>query len=626
LISGDKSAIRRRSLAGILGGVLPAEVAAPAQAVEQSGNKDFVTVGLLKDLGVTEVPAGALRIRTLGHTRPGVGGADYEPAATGGPHRLRSANGIWWVLAADQIVTPDRFGALPDANALPALQRAVDFIEEERGRGVLDLASGRYACAGGPLVIDPVRAGLRGNGGQLTFESSAPAAILCRPRPGTPQYGHAAFAWEGFELVGPGPDSSMDGILFDTPTPGFSSRVLAVGLAIHGFRSGLKMANRAYGLKFIGLDVYGCGTCVEFPSHTEDSGENISFVSCSLFNSRLAVLNNGAGELFFFGCSLDYCTRLFIGSGLATFIGCHFEIAQPSAADQIPFELTDVGDLVIDGGTLLISGVNFEHGGVQSYMFLTHNRSSRVWLRNVNGYNWRTASGALLGGAGRIVCEGLTGSANRQIPAVTKRDSVHNLFGAGGNFQGPAIAVDCWVEGGTRRINRYSVAWENAGQEYARADLAISDRFAAQGKHSLRFARKGVGGGTSSAVYLAAPIRAGASAGLEFNWRMPLGLGGAGAAMLYFQMMFVRIIGVDGAGIPLLGETLLLGEANPAVSLSAGMPAFEKIGFTTTYSDHTSPCDGYAPEWATHLLLMMNPINMPSGTEIFIAELAAYSL
>jgi hypothetical protein len=374
------------------------------------------------------------------------------------------------------------------------------------------------------------------------------------------------------------------------------------------------------------VEVYGCTTCVEFPNHSEDSGENISFVSCSLFNSRLAVLNNGGAELFFLACSLDYCTRLFVGTGLINFTGCHFEIAQPKAADQIPFELTDAGDLIIDGGTLLISGLDFERGAVQSYMFLTHNRASRVWLRNVNGYNWRTATGALLGGAGRIMCEGLTGGTNRQIPAVTKRDSVHNLFGAGGMFRGPAIAVDCWVEGGTRRINRYAIAWDNTGREYARAELAISDRFAGQGTHSLRFARQGVGGGTPSTVYFATPVRPRASIGLEFAWCMPLPLGGIGTATLYFQALFARMIGVDDAGIPLLGETVFLGEANQEVNLSAGMPAFKKISFTTTYSDLSSPTDGYVPEWATHLLLAMSPIHMPSGIEIHIADLAAYSL
>jgi hypothetical protein len=592
----------------------------------QQDNGAFVRLGLLQDLGTTEVPPGATRICTTGYHQLGIGAAEYAPVSAGGPHRVRSADGRWWVLAADQTVTPDRFGALPDQNAMPALQYAVDFIAEERGRGVLDFAGGRYTCVGGPLVIDPVRTGLRGNGAQLTFKGGAPAAVVCRVHPGSPQYGHAAFAWEGLELVGPGSNAGMDGILFDTPTPALSSRVLGIGLAIHGFRAGLKMANRAYGAKFIGLDVYDCATCVEFLGNTEDAGENISFVTCSLFNSGVAVLNTGGAELFFYGCSLDYCSRLYIGQGLANFVSCHFEIAQPGTADQIPFELTDAADLIIDGGTLLISGVDFHHGGLQAYMFLTHNRYSRVWLRNVAGYNWRTATGALLGGAGRMECEGLTGGGNRQIPAVTKRDTVHNLFGVGGNFEGPEIAVDCWLTGGSRRIDRHTVVWDNAGQEYGRAGLAISDRFAAQGKRSLRFTRTGVGGGTASTVFFASPIRTRASAGLEVSWRLPLHVGAAGAPTLYFQAMFVRMIGVDGAGIPMLGESLLLGEVDRAVNLSTGMPDFEQISFTTTYSDPGNPSDGYAPEWTTHLLLAMNPFNMPAGIEIFIDTLAAYAL
>ena len=71
---------------------------------------------------------------------------------------------------------------------------------------------------------------------------------------------------------------------------------------------------------------------------------------------------------------------------------------------------------------------------------------------------------------------------------------------------------------------------------------------------------------------------------------------------------------------------MLFGEADRAISLSSGMPAFENITFTTTYSDVDSVNDGYAPEWATHIVLTMNLYNVPSGVEIFIDDLAAYAL
>ncbi|CAH2603298.1 conserved protein of unknown function [Rhodovastum atsumiense] len=616
----DRSPIDRRRLATMLGAMVP--VATIAAATPEG--RPVTTLGLLRDLGSVHVPAEVTRIRTSGHSEPGTGGAEYVAVAGGGRHRQHSADGRWWVLAPDQVVTPARFGALPGANALAALQRAVNFIEEERGRGVLDFEGGSYPLGGGSLVIDPVRTGLRGNGARLTFQGGGTAAITCRSRPDTPPYGHAAFPWEGFTLTGPGRGGNVDGILFDTPTPLLSSRVLASGLAIHGFRCGIRMANRAYALKLVGLDIYDCRTCVEF-SGGDDAGENISFVSCLLFNSELAVLNRGA-ELYFFGCSLDYCSRLFVGHGTVSFVCCHFEISRPTAAGQIPFELTDAGDLTLDGGMLMISGVDFDRGPAHEYMFLARNRYSVVRLRNVSAWNWRTTSGALLGGAGRLFCSGLAGGGNKQVPAVTKRDSVHNLFGSGGSFETASIAVNCWLTGGTRRLDRHGVAWANGEQEYGRASLSISDRCAASGKRSLRFARTGVGGGTESTLFLAAPIPPRCSVGLDFAWRVPVAIGGAGTAELYFQALFARFIGSDAAGLPMLGESLLIGEASRAVRLGSAMPGFERIAFTTTYSDPTSPCDGYAPDWATHVLLTMNPVNMPPGIEIHIDDLAAYAL
>lgn len=593
-------------------------------------------IGLFSTLKTLEVPVGTDALQTGGWAAPGVGAARYVATAEALP---AVGNGVWWTtstngrtfkLSPEEAVTPRKFGAAGNGTGSDeaALQAAINYIQTVRGRGALHLEGLTYRCPTTGLTFDPMRTAVHGEGGKLDFSArtGAGAAVLASSLAGSPQYGAAPFVWTGVELAGPGLSSQIDGLVLDTLVAGLSTRLTAEGSDIHGFRSGLKLVNRTYGDRIFGMEVYACDSAVEFVSGTQDAGENISFFGCAFYNSNVAIRNTGGAGLFFFGCSLDYCGQWFVGGGTNSFTNCWFEKQKPATLTQYPFDLVGAGDVVIHGGLLQIADTQFAAGPLHAYMFNTSSKFGRFALRDVAGFNWRTTTGELLGGPGRLEIEGLRGGANHQIPTVTKRDARHNLFGAGGQFEGQAIAVNTWLTGGTGRLSRYGVEWRNGANQYAIASLAISGTYARTGSKSLKFAKTGVGSGTACNFYFAAPIRTRSIVGVEFWTRTPKALGGSGTAPLYLEAYFAAMVGVDGDGVPILGDLGYIGGKTLNVDLAAGQSDWTANAFGTAYADDSSAGDGYAPEWATHIVIVCNPASMPSGFELYLDDLGAWTL
>ncbi len=100
------------------------------------------------------VPAGTERVRTRGHSIRGRGGADYvyDPAvAANGATTFVAADGRGFRLAADQRITIDMFGAVPDDHGpygdsgatdnYPAFQAAFDYLEANKIQPIPGFAS-----------------------------------------------------------------------------------------------------------------------------------------------------------------------------------------------------------------------------------------------------------------------------------------------------------------------------------------------------------------------------------------------------------------------------------------------------------------------------------------------------
>jgi hypothetical protein len=330
-----------------------------------------------------------------------------------GPDTRRQGTGAPEGAVADGASHPvsSRFRTIDDARATYpqamslsdeldwcALQAAID-IAEAQGSGAVHVPNtGRPYVLNRPLVVNPNRVTLHGDGSTLDFRTlrDVKGAILFRSD-GAPPYGHERHVLEGFELIGPGSDPRIAGLLFATQTEALSSRAQIRDCAIHGFNMGIQFGDRAYGIGFSHVSVYDCTFCVYVPYNLRDAGETISFSQCYLFNSYCCISNGGAFDLKFFGCSLDYGKRLvWDNNGGIDLVGCRLEMAPPT---EPPIH-NNGGRLNMFGGFFLINGPrDAVHA---SEIFALSNASASVHLFGVQGWNWRTTTGTLTRGPGKI--------------------------------------------------------------------------------------------------------------------------------------------------------------------------------------------------------------------------------
>lgn len=412
----------------------------------------------------------------------------------------------------------------------------------------------------------------------------------------------------------------QDGIYFDTSISAYSSRMAVFNVELRtGLNRPLVLANRAYLIHFYNCNAVGYSCAVQFLTNSQDAGENISFHGATFGASNGPCILNGGAELYFHSCSFDYSPQFYVGQGTFNGQSCHFEMSlNGAAATQYPFD-NQGGDVVLDGGYILIAGDNFTSGATQNYMFNTATFQSRFFLKNVSGYNWRTATGQLAGGPGRVVIEGLLGGANHQIPGIIMRNSHHNIFGSDGSFETGVITQDLWIAGGDQtQTSRYLAQWGASGASGS-ASVAISTDYARTGTYSLKITKTTVGAGTALKFYMLAPIRRNGLVGNEFWWLAPANLG-TGTFAMYVQSWFVQTQGRNSIGIPTFLNKEFYSEPDQTVSL-AGSSTWTQVSSTTTFADGSVTQDGFAPAWADAMYFIIDLSNAPAGFVLYLDDI-----
>jgi hypothetical protein len=153
--------------------------------------------------------------------------------------------------------------------------------------------------------------------------------------------------WDGLHLAGPGRDTRTIGLLVGTGQAVFQR------LDINSFGVGIQLSNYAYVDHFEQPSVFDVGTGLYCPSHLIDAGENITISQGALFNSRVAVDNQGCGVTIL-GTSIDgMSSSAIINKGAFRCIGCYVEYFQPIAVPV--FELGGCNAwsyFIFDNGTI----------------------------------------------------------------------------------------------------------------------------------------------------------------------------------------------------------------------------------------------------------------------------------
>jgi hypothetical protein len=504
------------------------------------------------------------------------------------------------------------------ADQTPIIQDAIDRLELAGG-GRLDLGAGRFSCMSGPLRVDPTRTSLVGAGATLDFSkrqigSGDPRCLLVIPRAGSPQYGQVPYRIEGLKLIGPGSGSTAVAIAFRADQPGQSARCAVYNVDITGFETGIRFEQRSYLIQFYSCAVRDCVRCVHFPTNQPDSGENFSFYGCTLMNSRLAIHNEGGGEMSFTATSFGYVDLWYDGKGLMNFFGCWFEKQKPSS-DAPLFWVRD-GILNFQGGLMQVSGVNFEQHPSNRAVFQIDSKQARVVLDGIYLWNVRSSANALSTGPGRLVSHLVAGGGNKRINGVPNASPRHDLFGGQGAFKGSRLTVEAAVSSDDPTDGPPHTA------HYGSLRLAPAD--AGVDRPALEIIKTG-GRGNPLAISFYCPIQPVKLPTVRFKWSV-LRQGEAAHTTAWVTVEGIQKIGFQPDGRAIIGAREHLGMQTLDVWLAEQPSPWADVMIDTMQPDPNGPSDGYTSKWVTHLCLTLNLVNLPTGATLRLAALEAYAI
>lgn len=166
-----------------------------------------------------------------------------------------------------------------------------------------------------------------------------------------------------------------------------------------------KIKNNAYLIKIVDCDIFNMSKVIECLGDVTNSGENIQFRGCTIYNCTGGVIaKSGICDMFFTNCSFDYFERnsIFEVDNSKVYLNnCHIEFDLSKITDgNVPIYVQgDSGFINIDNTFIL--GVNKDNKQVP-HIFFTTGTQARINLTKCFLHGLRTTSGWLCGGSGRL--------------------------------------------------------------------------------------------------------------------------------------------------------------------------------------------------------------------------------
>lgn len=168
----------------------------------------------------------------------------------------------------------------------------------------------------------------------------------------------------------------------------------------------LKFGNNSYLVQFRDCDIYDSDNLLEILGDVSNSGENINFVGCALYNSLKGITaKSGICDLFFTNCSFDYFEKgsIFdIDNSKVFLTNCHIEFDLSKFGNGVvPFVCVgDSGVISIDNSVLM--GANSNNTSIP-HLFHTDGEQTRINLTKSFLYGLKVTSGWLCGGTGKLI-------------------------------------------------------------------------------------------------------------------------------------------------------------------------------------------------------------------------------
>lgn len=512
--------------------------------------------------------------------------------------------------------------------------------------------------------------------------------VLFRTPADGQQRGHNYKNFRNFKILGRADQAAyVDGFYFDTQISGFASRANFYNVDVSdNIGRPLVFANRAYLMNFYSCRIVGTKTALETISGSADAGENIAFFGGNLGGGEIGIKNEAGFAIRLFGTSIDFSRQWIVG-GNVTMFGGWLETNAPTVAGYPLIDVTN-GEVIlrqtrvqVDGSVTAVLDYPFRvaakcfldieaetpynlHGTARALC----TGDGRFRFKGVGGSSKeiepitkRDANHNILGSGGgfedsallplmwmsttqttavqadrtHIVwpssVTALTATFTRGAYAMTV--SSNSSLAIGNTLVGAGIrpgTIILAISGTTVTTNKRftadgsSVAVSaHASGAYATAGMEISTSTHRTGAQSLRIFKTAIGASNLTAT-IAIPVEPGRAFGCEWYYKIPGG--GTGTTAVYFQTFFAKVA-VDEDGVPCVaGNTVFISDLpQTSIDLAAGRDWTRLASHTNRY-DATSAHDGYAPLWATHMLVVINLASAPSGFEMFIDDMHANAM
>lgn len=412
-----------------------------------------------------------------------------------------------------------------------------------------------------------------------------------------------------FRLTGPGRAvTASTGIIFAT-RPGDAGQVRGIAsdsVTVEEFYQGHLYGDNAYCIDHYNASIKGCTTDIVIPTGT-NMGERITYHGGTFSDSPNVVnCSNGNADLYFTNCSFDYFTQsaVVVNNGNVTLRDCHIEAA--TVAGQLWFQHHG-GNLNVLGGVMLRGGTST----TPDYIVWSDADATTGLIclfENVHMNSMTTGNFQFGGGSGPIVVRGTRNWGGASANFSTS-SNFQNLF-YDGSFDLAASFTDQWLLwSDTATIadstnSASSLTGTNVTATYS-TDIKRS------GTKSLKITKTGAAG-TSAAVAVAVPIRAGSLVGHQGYVARHVALTGTFTVTNYYTRLrpteFSPTRTQPGAVLQLQQYSFNTGTDLPSVD--------------TWVPFRSQTFQRRVPGWATHYLISIDLTAMGAGS-LYLDDLIA---
>ena len=277
-------------------------------------------------------------------------------------------DGVWAAVSGTSgFVSVKDFGAVGNGTTddTTAFVNAMASIVATGEKGVLLVPAGTYKITAS-LSVNISYISIWGESAVLNFSTLTTGAALVVNATVSPPYHNGNTSIQGIELIGNSTSGSVKGIQYTSTTD--ASQFSVDNCVINTFGIGESFETNSYLISHKNTNIWGCTVGVQNLTGFSNNGENISYVGCTIFNNVTNIVQtNGAGDMNFTNCSIDYPTtaHISITSGELHFVNCHIEgAAVPLFSNNVANSITSFTNCLLiqqssSGGTpyITISGI-----------------------------------------------------------------------------------------------------------------------------------------------------------------------------------------------------------------------------------------------------------------------------